>query len=303
MVVQVNLYATLLVATALLAIAIPPAYLQDTITYPKFDPCTPYDENAVNRGDEFVIGIAYYPGGEWEDWNVTKPGDTRGIPSLNPCLGDVYYNGTGNDTANALSGTGKVGNYNQMLSQKNVVFASFTAQTDTMASMNIPASTIRDLLAKASPAGVVSVAAFRGNITSPPMYVASKSAELTNDAGIVTKLGLTIALDKGILVPGGLQWFNFDGCQSCSKNETACVERTLATSYTTYTQASCAQSYPCETANCTTSILATFQGNSKSGQPLQSAQYLSSAYQYSISNIFSDVLNNIDNSLINDGQA
>ncbi len=203
-------HAILTVAVALVSVSLPISSQQD-IRYPKFDPCTPYDEAAVNRGDAFVIGLAYYPGGEWEAWNVTKSGDTRGIPQLNPCLGDVYYDGTGNETANAISGTGKVGNYNQMLSQKNVVFGTFTVNTDDMASLKIPASTLRDLLNRASPSGVVSLAAFRGNITSPPMYVASKSAELTNDAGVVSKLGLTIALDNGILLQDGLQWFNFDG--------------------------------------------------------------------------------------------
>ena len=294
-----NIRAILVVAVALVSISLPKTHQQD-IRYPKFDPCTPYDDKPVNRGDDYVIGLAYYPGGEWESWNVTKSGDTRGIPQLNPCLGDVYYEGTSNDTANAISGTGKVGNYNQMLAEKNVVFGAFTVQTDNMASLKIPASTLRDLLNKAAPSGVVSVAAFRGNVTSPPMYVASNSPELTNDAGIVTKLGLTIALDNGILLQDGLQWFNFDGCNGCSKNETACVKYEIATSYRTYTQESCAQTLPCESVNCTTSVLATFQGSSKSGQPLQSAQYLTSAYQYSISNVASDILNNLDNSLINE---
>lgn len=205
-----KIHAILAVAVALVSISLPNSYQQD-VRYPKFDPCTPYDEEAVNRGDAYVIGLAYYPGGEWEAWNVTKPGDTRGIPQLNPCLGDVYYDGTGNETANAISGTGKVGNYNQMLSQKSVVFGTFTVNTDDMASLKIPASTVRDLLSKASPSGVVSVAAFRGNITSPPMYVASNSPELTNEAGIVSTLALTIALDNGILLQDGLQWTNLDG--------------------------------------------------------------------------------------------
>ncbi len=52
--------------------------------------------------------------------------------------------------------------------------------------------------------------------------------------------------------------------------------------------------------NCTTAVLTTFQGSSKSGQPLQSSQYLNSAYDYSISNLAGDFLNNLDNSLIND---
>ena len=275
---------------------------QQEVRRPKFDPCTPYDEEAVNKGDPYVIGLAYYPGGEWESWNLTKPGDTRGIPQLNPCLGDVYYEGTGNDTANAISGTGKVGNYQQILSGKGVKFATFTVNTDTMASLAISASDLAGLLDRAAPAGVVSVAAFRGNITSPPMYVASKSPELTNEAGIVTKLGLTIALDGGVLLPGGLQWFNFDGCNGCPSNSTACVKNELVTSYRTYTQESCAQALPCDSKNCTTSVLATFQGNSKSGQPLQSAQYLTSAYQYSIPSFAGDFLNSLDNALINEGR-
>lgn len=38
--------------------------------YQKFDPCTPYDYNPVNIGNDYVIGIAYWPGGLWEDWCV-----------------------------------------------------------------------------------------------------------------------------------------------------------------------------------------------------------------------------------------
>ena len=285
---------------ASLAFVTIPTLSQDDVKRPKFDPCTPYDENPVNTGDEFVVGLAYYPGGEWVDWNVTKPGDTRDIPQLNPCLGDVFYNGTGNETANSISGVGKVANYNSKLSSAGVVFATYTVNTDTMASLLISSSDMNNLLNKATTAGVVSVAAFRGNVTSPPMYVASKSPELTDEAGIVTKLGLTIALDGGLLIPGGLQWFNFDGCNGCSKNETACIKHELKTSYKTYTQESCAQALPCDSKNCTTSVLATFQGSSKSGQPLQSAQYLTSAYQYSISSVAGDFLNSLDNALIND---
>lgn len=36
----------------------------------KFDPCTPYDQLPVNKGDDYVIGFAYWPGGVWEDWCV-----------------------------------------------------------------------------------------------------------------------------------------------------------------------------------------------------------------------------------------
>jgi len=43
----------------------------------KFDPCTPYDEIPVNKGDDYVIGFAYWPGGVWEDWCVVGP---------HPCL-------------------------------------------------------------------------------------------------------------------------------------------------------------------------------------------------------------------------
>lgn len=38
--------------------------------YQKYDPCTPYDTNPVNIGDDYVIGIAYWAGGLWEDWYV-----------------------------------------------------------------------------------------------------------------------------------------------------------------------------------------------------------------------------------------
>jgi hypothetical protein len=275
-------------------------------TYVKYDPCTPYDYQPVNKGDDYVIGIAYWPGGLWESWNLTQPGDTRGIPTLNPCLGEVFYNGTmqSNDTALTTGNntffqeTGKVGDYNKILSENNVVFATFTAETDTMASFTIPAKEQKRLLDAAKSSPVLSITAFRGNITSPAMYIASKSPELTKGTGIVRRLGLTISLDKGILVEGGLNWFNFDGCNGCGGNQT-CIEYSIPTSYMTYSQESCADTFPCETVNCTTSVIAAFQGNTVSGQPLQSSYQLTSAYQYSITNVFSDILSGIDENLVN----
>eukprot|EP00889_Picochlorum_renovo_P007627 jgi/Picre1/34657/NNA_002125.t1 len=170
----------------------------------------PYDQLPVNQGDDYVIGFAYWPGGVWEDWNLTLPGDTRGIPTLNPCLGEVFYNHwvqrkhrAQQDNIAAFT-SGKVGDYNKILSDNNVVFASFTAETDIMASFSIPASEQRKLLDAAQGSSVLTVTAFRGNISSPPMFISSKSPELTKGSGIVKRIGLTIGLDKGILVPGGL---------------------------------------------------------------------------------------------------
>ena len=43
---------------------------------------------------------------------------------------------------------------------------------------------------------VVTVVAFRGNVTSPPMYIRSNDADVTSDTGIVSKLGLIISLGR-----------------------------------------------------------------------------------------------------------
>lgn len=133
--------------------------------------------------------------------NLTLPGDTRGIPTLNPCLGEVFYNATGfNETSElnqdniAAFTSGKVGDYNKILSDNNVVFATFTAETDVMASFSIPASEQRKLLDASQGSSVLTVTAFRGNISSPPMFISSKSPELTKGSGIVKRIGLTIGL-------------------------------------------------------------------------------------------------------------
>lgn len=133
--------------------------------------------------------------------NLTLPGDTRGIPTLNPCLGEVFYNATGFNESTELSQdniaaftSGKVGDYNKILSDNNVVFASFTAETDVMASFSIPASEQRKLLDASQGSSVLTVTAFRGNISSPPMFISSKSPELTKGSGIVKRIGLTIGL-------------------------------------------------------------------------------------------------------------
>lgn len=223
---------------------------------------------------------------------MTAPGDPRGIPTLNPCLGS-------NVTFSVNGTIEKVPvNYNERLAENDVVFGTFTVQTDVMADLNVINTLVGQhmkLLQDAAnePSPVLSITAFRGNISSPPMYLASFSSATTGQQGYVSKLGLTISLDKGILVPGGLEWFTFDGCNGCGSNETQCISATQPTSYRTYTQESCAY----RTAT-NTSVLATFQGNSVSGQPLQSSYQLTSAYQYSITSAFSDILTDLDESLI-----
>jgi hypothetical protein len=228
--------------------------------------------------------------------NVTQPGDTRNIPSLNPCLGS---NVTFIDTSNNGSEVVKVDvDYNKRLADNGVVFGTFTVQTDIMADLNVINTLVGDHTkliqdAAKSPSQVLSITAFRGNITSPPMYIASFSDTTTGQSGYVSKLGLIISLDKGILVPGGLEWFMFDGCNSCGSNETQCISFSQETSYKTYSQDSCG--YPQAT---NTSVLTAFQGNTVSGQPLQSSYQLTSAYQYSITGAFSDILTNLDESLV-----
>lgn len=203
------------------------------------------------------------------------------------------------DTSNNGSDIVKVDvDYNKRLADNGVVFGTFTVKTDVMADLNVINTLVADhskLIQDAaqSPSPVLSITAFRGNITSPPMYIASFSDATTVQSGYVSKLGLIISLDKGILVPGGLDWFMFDGCNSCGSNETQCISFSQETSYRTYSQESCG--YPQIT---NTSVLTTFQGNTVSGQPLQSSYQLTSAYQYSITSAFSDLLTNLDESLV-----
>jgi len=142
----------------------------------------------------------------------------------------------------------------------------------------------------------------------------------------VTPFKTYINTDKGILSPGGLQWFNFDGCESCSENQTSCIQYEIPTNYQLYSQQSCAGEYyyyylkilalygsifnmvhkaecfayfaaDINCKNCSTTIMATFQGNTVSGQPLQSAYQLSSAYQYAISSAFKELLTGFDEDL------
>lgn len=203
------------------------------------------------------------------------------------------------DTSNNGSDIVKVDvDYNKRLADNGVVFGTFTVKTDVMADLNVINTLVADhakLIQDAAqqPSPVLSITAFRGNITSPPMYIASFSDATTSQSGYVSNLGLIISLDKGILVPGGLDWFMFDGCSSCGSNETQCISFSQETSYRTYNQESCG--YPQIT---NTSVLTTFQGNTVSGQPLQSSYQLTSAYQYSITSAFSDLLTNLDESLV-----
>jgi len=70
-------------------------------------------------------------------------------------------------------------------------------ETDTMAALRttvLEEQQLSNLAASLLQEPVVSVIAFRGNVTSPPMYIRSNDPSLTTETGIVDQLGLTIAL-------------------------------------------------------------------------------------------------------------
>lgn len=83
--------------------------------------------------------------------------------------------------------------------KNNVYFASFLLETDTMAALRttvLEEQQLSNLASSLLQEPVVSVVAFRGNVTSPPMYIRSNDPSLTTETGIVDQLGLTIALGK-----------------------------------------------------------------------------------------------------------
>ena len=147
---------------------------------------------------------------------------------------------------------------------------------------------------------VISVIAFRENIRSEAQYIRSASS-ITGGQGVVQRLGLIVTLDNGNLT--NLNWYNFDGCNECGgANSDSCIRTQYDAVYQTTPQESCASSLmddacapctdkECKSANCSTTYMTAFRGSSKSGQPLQSAYQLESAFKFSIYDILGGIFN------------
>ena len=148
---------------------------------------------------------------------------------------------------------------------------------------------------------VISVIAFRGNIRSEAQYIRSASA-ITGGQGVVARLGLIVNMDGGVL--SALNWYNFDGCNACGgQGSSTCIRTQYDAVYQPQTQESCATPLTdagcapctdtaCKQVNCSTTTMVAFRGNTVSGQPLQSAYQMESAFKYSIYDVVGSIFNN-----------
>ena len=138
------------------------------------------------------------------------------------------------------------------------------------------------------------------------------ASALTGGQGVVERLGLLVTMDNGNLT--ALDWYNFDGCNGCDSS--LCVTTNYDALYQTNPQESCAfdiqspecapcTSTDCKVTNCSTTVMGAFRGSTKSGQALQSAYQLTSAFKYSISDVLGGLLNGAEDNLgnVNAGAA
>ncbi|KAL4534227.1 hypothetical protein Ndes2437B_g03515 [Nannochloris sp. 'desiccata'] len=252
--------------------------------YPRYSPCAP-----PILGDPFVVGIAYWPGGTVLQWGGATT-DQDGKPGLNPCLADVYVNGS-------------VANYQEILNENNVYFSTYSMSVDSMTALRTTKLEEDLMFALAKQSGgeqVISAIAFRGNIRSEAQYIRSASS-VTGGQGVVQRLGLIVTLDNGNLT--NLNWYNFDGCNECGgADSSSCIRTQYDPVYQVTPQESCATSLTeaectpctdkeCKSANCSTTYMTAFRGSSKSGQSLQSAYQLEAAFKFSIYDILGGIFN------------
>lgn len=107
-----------------------------------------------------------------------------------------------------------------------------------------------------------------------------------------------------------LEWYDFNKCSDCSgAGSDRCVMTTKQPESQIYPQESCAynpEDFACRcrgrlcesTANnCTTTFIAAFRGNTASGQSLQSAYELTSAFKYSITAAFNNFFDDLGDDL------
>ena len=93
---------------------------------------------------------------------------TNQLPGPNPCLTSVTYQGATVD-------------YRSYLNDRDVVFATFAVQVDTLAAVRMTAAEQQQLFAAVKASGmkhVISVAAFRGQNRSEAHYIESDTSAL-----------------------------------------------------------------------------------------------------------------------------
>ncbi|PRW58472.1 Armadillo repeat-containing 8 [Chlorella sorokiniana] len=269
-----------------------------------YDPCLP-PPTGVKRGDPFVFGLAFWPGGLVSDWGAPY-NTTTGAPGLNPCLDAPV---TGADGTN-------FGTYQEYLTSKGVVFGTYMIKVDTIAAARTTRAEMTQIWKAVTEKfvaddQVISVIAFRGQNRSEAQYVISNSPGRTDGTGIVQQLSLMVAWDRGTF--NGLTWYNGGPCDSCGgMSSSKCIQTQYQPDYQQYTQSTCAWTFDecacnatnplqCAASNCTSAIYVGHRGSDKPGRTMKTGSQIQKINQFSITSFFWRLLDSAFNLLGNAG--
>ncbi|KAL4431119.1 hypothetical protein ABPG75_006375 [Micractinium tetrahymenae] len=258
-----------------------------------YDPCLD-PPTGVSRGDPFVFGLAFWPGGKVSDWGATYNA-TSGAPGLNPCLELPVTTNTG-QTA---------GTYQSYLNSKGVVWGTYMIKVDTLVGLRATRAEIdqiwKQVLTSMQDSPVISVIAFRGQNRSEAQYIRSNSSTETQGTGIVQQLSLMVSWDRGAFA--GFTWYNGGPCDACGgPTGGTCVQTSYEPSYQKYTQSACAWSFDactcnaglnCPANNCTTSVYVGHRGSDKPGRSMQSGYQIEQINKYSLTSFFWKIIDGV----------
>lgn len=275
--------------------------IEDAGTQGTYDPCKA-PPRSVKKGDPFVFGMAFWPGGTISSWGAPY-NTTSGAPGLNPCL----TNGTVTNT------DGSQQSYQAYLAERGVVFASYMVKVDTISAIRNTRAEMDQLWAKvlkdADSTAVISAIAFRGQNRSEPHLLRSNASAQSEGTGIVEQLSLLVSWNRGSF--DGFQWYNQGPCDGCGGLSGArCVQTQYDPSYQRYPESACATSFEscecalglkCPSNNCTTTVYLGHRGSDKSGRVLESGYQIQQINQYSITSFFWKLLDGAFNILGNSG--
>lgn len=297
--------ARLALLLLLACVALPGRLAQTVITEGKvagtYDPCQP-PPTGVSRGDPFVFGLAFWPGGKVSDWGA-QWNTTSGAPGLNPCLDGPVITNTGEAR----------GTFNEYLNERGVVFGTFMVRVDTMAGLRTTRAEMDQMWAKVvrdNPvAPFISVIAFRGQNRSEAQYIRSNSSTESEGTGIVQQLSLVVGWNRGTF--DGFTWYNAGPCDSCGgPTGGECVQTQYEPAYQRFTQSTCAWSFDscicngglnCPANNCTTTVYLGHRGSDRPGRAMETGYQISQINKLSITNFFWNIIDGALNLFGNSG--
>ncbi|GIL66694.1 hypothetical protein Vafri_20178 [Volvox africanus] len=235
-----------------------------SLSYSMYDPCQPL--SPISRGDAFPLGLV-----------------------LVPSISASYL-------ANLTVSNGGICNttfQNFLIANYNASLAIFNLRMDRLQVLKMPFPDIVFSMYMASHPQLSAVA-FRGNVTSQPVYIASGNTSETNGAGFMVSTALLLRFDLGQLQY--LQWYDMT-CNECGGvRSELCIHSNQASVQacaTPLTSCTCANSTSsnCSLADdvfdvCSTAINAAWLGTDSKSAVMRTGPQVQRLNAYSITSLF-----------------